>query len=170
VLLGAQAAGELGVLPSPAYGLGVKAGGMIDASSLELALVYWPARRKGLPGVAPAAGAEIALLSGSIALCPAAPLGRLELGGCAVAALGRFRADGFGLEGEVTAGSRWLAVGIDAMSRLRLTGALALSLRLGLLRPLDRPRFVASVADEEYLVHQPSPVSAHAVAAGEVRF
>lgn len=169
-LLGAHVDGSAGVLPSPAYGAGIMAGVALSASTVEVSVSFWPRRRRALPGVAPAAGANVALLAASVSLCPGAPVGPVELGGCAVAALGRFDAEGFGLEGDVAARTRWLAVGAGAFGRLRVTHRLALSVRLGVLRALDRPRFVARLAGTEQLVYQPSPASAQGLVGGEVRF
>jgi hypothetical protein len=154
---------DVGTLPAPTYGLGAVGGTQLGSSSFEIGLALWKAQRGGVPDLTPEAGGSVGLIAGFVGICPALPIGRIDVGGCLAAELGRFQAEGFGVDESVTAGSRWIAVAAGPLARARFTKVVSLSLRTALFLPLDRPSFVVDVSGSAREFHQPNPVVGRAL-------
>jgi hypothetical protein len=161
---------NVGVLPTPSYGLGAMGGPRLGSSSLEIGFIVWKSQDGTVPGVVPEAGGTIGLIAGVFGLCPALPLGGIDIGACLAAELGHFEAEGFGLDETVAAGSRWFALGAGPLVRARLGPVFSLSLRTDLLFALDRPSFVVDVSGATQEFHRPSPLVGRALLSLDFRF
>jgi hypothetical protein len=127
-----------GVLPSPAYGLGVGAEVRVSRVLLTLAGVLW------LPqsDVVAANTARYQRRSGEVSGCYAWSLGRFEAGPCLAVALEDVTADGSGADvvgqqGHVS----WMTLGVGAQAAWSFRRWAALFLRPSLRLTTSRPTF-----------------------------
>jgi hypothetical protein len=163
-----EASGALGVLPGAAYGLGLGLG--VRAGRLRVSLVgsYWPAQQARVDA-RPTAGAQIDLISGgALAEVSLLRLGRVEIGPCVEADIGRMSATGVvGVSSPNEGASIWVRAAAGAFANVRATPWLAFGLRVEAGVPLRSPEFQL---DSVGTVYESWQVQAVATWVGEVRF
>jgi hypothetical protein len=117
-------------------------------------------------------GGEFFMAFGGVAACGVAPLGPLELGGCAGFEAGVLHGHGVHVLRPLDATEPWLALSPSARVLLPLGPRFALRLDAGPTIPLLRPQFYFYPANpaESGTVYQPSPATFRALLGGELRF
>jgi hypothetical protein len=140
--------GDAGSLPRVGAGaaLGVELGwDRLQLRAQALLLFEQHVDRSGQAGLGPAAGADLALVAGSVLACAAVASfrddGAFFL--CAGPELGRLSGSGTGVSARKTGGGTWLAPRIDLGVAWRVTGSsLALGALASAVAPLLRDDFV----------------------------
>lgn len=144
---------DAGALPEVAFG--VELGGQLRISRLVMrAAALW------FPGVShdvgEGRGGEFQLFGGALAGCYLVRELPLAAVGCAGFEAGALLGEGYGTELPKREASLWLGPTLDVGASARLARGVALTLRLGLVVPLNRESFVL---EENEIVHQPDEVT-----------
>ncbi len=128
--------GTLGIVPSPAFGIG---GGVALASGrLRVGLTGTMApQRRVLAAERPTAGGDLRVFSGAARVCYlVAGRPRVEFSGCWVFEGGLISGDGFGVEQPSPVSEPWVWGGIGALARIEATRPLGLVLEAdGMVAP-----------------------------------
>ena len=133
----------------------------------ELGVTYFgPQRALVRPGE-PAQGGDFSLFAGSLRGCLGAPVGPVELGGCAGTELGRQSGAAFGVTRPASGDALWVAVPLVATLRRSLSRRFGLHLEVGASIPLLRRQFAIEGLGA---VFRPAPVAARASLGAEVIF
>lgn len=151
--MGALALVDSGALPEVAFG--AEFGGQLKVSRLvaRAAAFGFPRVRHD---VADGRGGEFQLFGAALAACYLVRELPLAALGCAGFEAGALLGEGYGTELPKSKASLWLGPTLDVGASARLAVGVALTLRLGLVLPLNRESFVL---EEDEIVHQPNEVT-----------
>lgn len=151
--MGALALVDSGALPEVAFG--AELGGQLRVSRLVVRAAAF-----GFPRVShdvvEGRGGEFQLFGGALAGCYLVRELPLAVGGCAGFEAGALLGEGYGTELPKREASLWLGPTLDVGGSARLARGVALTLRLGLVVPLNRESFVLEANE---IVHQPDAVT-----------
>jgi hypothetical protein len=167
----ARLLGDVGSLPSPAFGVGL--GGQLGWSRLQLELfgTLWSEQhtRVDVSGL-PEAGADMRLVTGTLAVC-STPLGAdpspWVLALCLGWEMGRLSGLGTGISAPRHANGPWIAPEARVGLTWRPARNLGLGAQLGAATPFERGEFYL---DRLGTVHQPASVLARAGLSVEIAF
>jgi hypothetical protein len=157
---------DAGTLPAVSGFVSAAGALLVGPIRVELGAGFWPARA-GSTAARPAAGGEVDLVAGTAGACYSFALGRVELGPCLAAEIGRLHAAGFGVSSPGEGAALWSAVKAGGLIAWAPIDRIGLLLRLDAAIPLSRPAFVL---ENVGLVYRPGPVAGRAAAGIEVRF
>lgn len=139
---------DVGVLPSPAYGVGVGAEVHVERVLVVLGGALWLPQSDSGGGYS----AKYERRSGALSGCYAWSLGQFEFAPCLTMALEDVTAKGSGSD---VAGKQghvdWLTLGLGAQAGWTLTGRAELFLRPGLRLTTSRPTFAIDGAGPLYV-------------------
>jgi hypothetical protein len=159
VSVGPTTALDVGTLPAPTAGAGVRAGLTFGRTSFDLAAVAWAPISTTIAGTDPPVGGTFRFFSASLAVCPTLAAGRFALGACGAAELVQVRGRGSGVSVPYENAYAWMSVGAGALARLRVSRHLSIPLRLSAMVPLAHPSFVLKgVVEAQGQVYSPSPI------------
>ncbi len=159
--------GDVGTLPSPAFGAGVAVGwSPVRRVLLEASGTLWTDRAGTLPS-SHAQGAEFALVTVALAACYGIARPPLQVLGCAVGEWDRTSANGFGAARTSDLVVTAWSVGGEGRLRWELGRSFALVAGLGALVPTSRNEFAIRAAGT---IHETSLVAGRASFGPEVRF
>lgn len=130
--------GAIGLLPSAAIGVGVRATGRLRwGFPFEVEGVYWAPQQATSAGGG--FGAEVWMALGGLSVCPlTGHVGGLSWGACAGVAAGMAHVGGFGLDVERAEDVPLVNLTLGAQVRRTLAGPLFGALGLGIAAPLAR--------------------------------
>ena len=171
VSVGPTTAIDVGTLPAPTAGAGVRAGLKLGRTAFDLAALAWASTSTTIAGSNPPVGGTFRFFSASLAVCPTLAAGRFELGACGEAELVQVRGHGSGVSVPYENAYAWMSVGAGALARLRVSRHLSIPFRLAALVPLAHPSFVLKgVVEAQGQVYTPSPVLGRAELGIDVDF
>jgi hypothetical protein len=169
--VGPTTAIDVGTLPAPTAGAGVRASLALGRTSFDLAAVAWASTSATIAGSNPPVGGTFRFLSASLAVCPTLAAGRFQLGACGEAELARVQGRGSGVSVPYENAYAWMSIGAGALARLRVSRHLSIPFRLSALVPLAHPSFVLNgVVEEQGKVYSPAPVLGRAELGIDVDF
>jgi hypothetical protein len=148
----AQLLGDLGTLPSPAFGPSVLFGMELAWATIELGGVWLPARDGSVSGRSePAASLQLmAAVASSCARVLRAP--SWSVSPCLHLELGALRAEGLHLTHTLTATNLWLMLGLSVRAGVELFRGLYWFSEVSAGLPWDRARFVIADLGEVHRV------------------
>jgi hypothetical protein len=111
-----------------------------DAFRLDVGFVWLPPARS-ITAENPQRGGDIDLVAGELSACFLPLRGKLEVGGCADAEIGRLHGAGFGTVTEDEGTALWLGFGASGLGRLAATDSIALVANVGFLAPTQEIEF-----------------------------
>jgi hypothetical protein len=139
----------------------------VRAFRAELSATYFgPQRALVRPGD-PSQGGDFSLVAGGLRGCLAAPIGPVELGGCAGAELGVQSGAAFGVNRPSTGDALWVALPLVATLRRSLSRRFGVHVEAGASFPLLRRQFAI---EDLGAVFRPAPVTVRASLGAEVMF
>jgi hypothetical protein len=169
LLLGAAAAGNVGVLPSPDIEASASVGIVRPRWRLEARVAYGP-RQLRSDAVASPSGAHgrVSLNAGTLAGCMTFSRPLLELGPCADVEFGALHGEGIRATSNESHTSPWLGLGVGGLVAIRLTRWLYLPVHVDAVVPLWRPRYVFENVPAP--IFRSAPVGGRLTAGVELRF
>ena len=169
VLLGAAAAGNLGVLPSPDVGVSASVGMVRPRWRIEARATYDP-RQVRSDALANPSGAygRFSFITGTLAGCMTFSRSMLEFGPCAEAEFGAVHGEGIGATRTTSHTSPWLGVGAGGLLAIKVTGGLYLAMHADAVVPLWRPRYV--LENVQVPIFRSASVGGRLTAGVELRF
>jgi hypothetical protein len=162
-----EALGDLGAQPALTWGATLVVGLSVRAFRAELSATYFgPQRALVRPGD-PTQGGDISLVAGSLRGCLAAPIGPVDLGGCAGAELGVQSGAAFGVNRPSRGEALWVALPLAATLRRSLSRRFGVHVEAGASIPLLRRQFAIEGLGA---VFRPAPITVRASLGAEVMF
>jgi hypothetical protein len=169
VLLGAAAAGNLGVLPSPDLGVSASVGIVHPRWRMEARAAYDP-RQVQSAALANPSGAygRFSFIAGTVAGCMTFSRPTLEFGPCADAEFGAVHGEGIGATHTTSHTSPWLGVGAGGLLAIKATRWLYLPVHADAVVPLWRPNYVFE--NPQVPIFRSASVGGRLTAGVELRF
>lgn len=162
-----EALGDLGAQPSLTWGATLVLGLSVRAFRAELSATYFgPQRASARPGDA-SQGGDFSLAAGAVRGCLGAPLGPVDLGGCAGVELGVQSGAAFGVSRPARGDALWLALPVVATLRRSISRRFGVHVEAGASIPLLRRQFAIEGVGA---VFRPAPVTVRASLGAEVTF
>jgi hypothetical protein len=167
--------GDLGTLPTLAYGFSLAGSLHVGRLRAEVYGAYWP-NHTAHPGRVPAGeGGEVELFAGGARGCFPLPgrsewFHRIELSPCAGLEAGALHGRGLNLPRSLTQTGLWLAVTLDARIVVRLSRALGFVADAGAAVPLRRDAFTLGTGSAAPTIDRPGAIEGRAWAGPELRF
>jgi hypothetical protein len=167
----AGVAGNAGALPYPGAGLELAIGWVPSRFRVELGGAYWLAQQATLAN-RPGVGGDVHSVTLEARGCYAVLAERFSLAPCAEAQVVWTSVSGFGAATPLDASAAWAALGPGLLAGWQVTRALAIRLRVDVVAPTTRPRFVieSATGQTDAVVHQPAALYGDAVLGAEVFF
>ena len=166
-LLGAAAAGNVGVLPSPDLGVSASVGIVRPRWRLEARATYDPRQVQSEASPSGAYG-RFSFITGTLAGCLTLSRPMLEFGPCADAEVGAVRGEGMRATHNESHTSPWLGLGAGGWVALKATRWLYLPVHVDAVVPLWRPRYVFENVPAP--IFRSTPVGGRVSAGVELRF
>ena len=168
-LLGAAAAGNLGVLPSPDLGFSASVGIVRPRWRIEARAAYHP-RQVQSDALAnpPGAYGRFSFIAGTLAGCMTFSRPVLEIGPCADAEFGAVHGEGIGATHTTSHTSPWVGVGAGGFLAIKATRWLTFPVHADAIFPLWRPHFVFE--NVQAPIFRSAPVGGRLTAGVELRF
>lgn len=176
VRLAVLGAADVGTLPGPAVGAGLRAAVALGHGfAVGIGGDLWLDQNAVAPGLSPQQGARFTFFSADATGCYALPVHfAVEISPCAIAELAYMTATGETTGPPESPTALWLGLGVGALARWELTRAFALTFELDALVPTSGERFhinsVSGPLTTPYIVHTVGAVTARAHFGPEVRF